>query len=482
MSRSPLIVRNGFCRLPPETPPDLVKAVDEQTAYLVAGHEMALPYKRGWWDGREHLVKFSKRDNCFKFPTGLLGELLKRLPEEFDVQDERRQPSEKRDIAFIGPEPRDYQLGAVEAAEAARGPGGISTGRGLLNLPIRSGKTLIASLIISRTGLRTVFVVPSDMLLTQTKKAFQEFLSPAPVSIFGHEKPGFITVATNQMLIARPKAALELLRETDQLIVDEAHHLEAPAWRMPLLAADSLHKIGLSATIFGNKDIPTEQSAIWLRAVTGPILYRVAMKELIDRQFLVAPQIIVYPVKKPEGMETKYSFKNAYEKLIAANHYRNSGIADLVEQGVSSGMKVLVDTGRLNQMRTIQAMLNSRGIEVRAIFGGTSAPQRAKILKDFQNGKIQCLVGTVLGEGIDIPELEMVINAEGMRSKKAVIQRMRNLTPSEGKEMAVFIDFLDYTNEYLAEHSAERVSMYRSTRGFKLHAGRVDETGKFILG
>lgn len=479
--KTPLEVSNGFCFIPNIAPASLIRALDVDTAYLVSGHELAPAFKKRYWDGREHLVKWSKKRNGYLMPTGLLPDLVNSsLAGEFDFIDKRRAPAPARELSWIGYEPRAHQVDAVEAALVDRG---LSTGRGLLNLPIRSGKTLTAAHIIHKLGLRTLFVVPSDLLLQQTVAEFKKFLAPAPVGIAGGGKwaPDWITVATNQTLIANAGRAAPLLAQTDLLFVDEAHHLEAPAWRAPLLQCDAMYKLGLSATIFANKDIPAEQSAIWLKAVTGPILHRVSMKQLFDLGLLVPPNIVIYPVDQPEsGSWAKYGWQTVYTKLIAENLYRNQGIADLVKQGVERGMRVLVDTGRHSQMRALVEYVKARGISCAAISGKTPKDARKHILSKFNSGELMSLVGTVLGEGVDIPELEMVINAEGLQSKKAGIQRMRNLTPAEGKESAIFIDFADLTHRILREHSMARLQTYKSIRGFKIQRGIV-QGDRFVL-
>ena len=78
------------------------------------------------------------------------------------------------------------------------------------------------------------------------------------------------------------------------------------------------------------------------------------------------------------------------------------------------------------------------------------------------------LLGTVFAEGVDIPEVEVVINAEGGRDAKATMQRMRNMTVAEGKNRALLIDFMDEFNPYLQKHSMERLKVYRSIPEFNV--------------
>lgn len=477
--KTPIEVYNSFIRIPRTVPTALVRELDQDTAYKVEGAEMSPAFRKRYWDGKEHLLKFSARDAVYKLPTGLLADLLASpLGAEFEIVDKRPPLGEARVFEWIGHDPREHQVNAIDAALKDRD---ITTGRGLLNLPIRSGKTLTAARIIQKLGLKTTFVVPSEMLLTQTVKAFQSFLSPAPVGAIGGGQwdPNFITVITNQSLATNPKA-LEAIRGTDLLFVDEAHHLEAPAWRRPLMELDARYKLGLSATIFANKAIPAEQNAIWLKATCGPILFRVSMRQLFDAGLLVPPTILIYPVAQKGEPYARWSFQTVYQKLIVENYQRNHGIADLAQQGVERGMKVLIDTGRTAQMKFLVEALKARDVRVREMHGKTPPEKRKTVLADFVEGRVDVLVGTILGEGVDIPVLDMVINAEGLKSKKAVLQRMRNLTPSEGKTSATFVDFADMVHPQLRSHSLERLQLYKSIRGFHIRAG-LEKDGKFFL-
>lgn len=461
-----LTVTNTHCHLSLDTPPRLVKTLDEATAYVVAGHEHSPSYRMKHWDGKQHLVK-GQRGKGWNFPVGIINEVLPLINEYgVSVLDRRRAPAARFDFEWTGHEPRGYQHEAIEAALADRG---LATGRGLLNLPIRSGKTLISGKLIQMTGLRTLFTVPSDLLLYQTLAAFRASLDPPRVGQVGDGtwEPDIVTVATVQTLLARPAAASVLLASADMFFVDEAHHLEGEAWREPAIECDAPYKLGLSATIYARPEVENERAAIWMRAATGPILFRVSMARLMDEGHLMRPIILIYPITKPANvMDDRWRSGRCYTEGIVRNGYRNSAIVDLAIECASLGLRVLVDTGRVEQMNALAAMIRARKHNVATMYGKTPGPARQQTLKRWQRSDVNIVVGTILGEGVDIPELEVVINAEGWKATKSVIQRMRNLTPDPGKKGALFIDFDDRTNTYLTEHSAERVKTYRGTRGF----------------
>lgn len=481
-------VTNGQSFLPKDTPIHIVKALVEETSYLVEGHEFAHAFRKGWWDGREKMMTVSRKTGSYMIPTGIIPELLKTdIGQHLSLVDRRRLPGKRMDMAWIGPPPRGYQVGAIVAATADRG---IFTGRGLLKMAIRSGKTLVAASIIQKLGYRTLFICTSEMLVHQTAKAFRKFLSPAPVATIsgGIWNIDWITVTTIQSLMANPGRAAQLLTSVDIAFFDEAHHLEGEAWREPMLACDSPYKLGLSATVFARKDEPSEKSAIWLKAATGPILYSVSMSQLIDEGFLVPPQVLMYTIKDASQRGEGWSYKAAFDKLVVESAYRNKAIASLASDAMLRGFRVLIDTGREKQWRAISKMLDHVGHhkDFAVLHGKTSPEKRRAAMDDFQAGKLKCLIGTILGEGIDIPELEVVINAEAGKGKKATIQRMRNLTPdtdTPGKfnKKAIFIDFADMNNQRLRDHALERLRMYRAIRGIKITACGPDGGGGWKL-
>ena len=466
-------VHNSLSRIWADS--DLLKELDEATSYPIEGAHFSPAFKNKVWDGREHLLRKSRRNDFWLLPTGLMSELTDLL-KDADWTDCRRLPKGSKQLEWIGDPPRDYQEAAVSAVLKDRG---LFTARGILNLPIRSGKTRIAAGLAQQTGLRTLFCVPSDLLLFQAADAFREVIKDCPVGLAGagHIKPDWITVATVQTMLGRPGLASELLQDCDLLIIDEAHHLEGPAWRKLLVRSDALFKVGLSATVFVSQKRQNNKASIWLKACTGPILSRVSMARLIRAGHLMQPIVLFYSFYHDVPGGT-WNWQRVVRDLLAQNKRRNHLIARLAEECVRTGKRVLIDTGRKDQMRLIRDALVQRGMDAEMIHGDTPANSRWAIIRRFQAREFPVMIGTVFGEGIDIPELEVVINAEGQKSPKATIQRMRNMTPCEGKGEALFIDIADVGQPYLQKHALQRLKLYRGMRGFIVKACEFGVCGR----
>jgi len=491
----------------------VTRKLEKATSYLVAGFMFTPAFKRKKWDGREHLMKF-KSGVGHVIPIGLLGEVRACLDEngvKYKVQRRKRPPMKR--ISFEWNESiklRPYQRKAVKAFCSAP-----ERGRGILKMPIRSGKTKTSAAVIRRLGARTLFFVPSKMLLHQTAESLQEALPNARIGKIGDgnwTEGEHVTVATIQSVIRlrggtkrqcpgnklrddsgrwvkdtyteavaacgkkrcqgahnymtkRDPRYDALMTSYDLAIFDECHHLRDGIWHHAMLDCHALYRLGLSATVFLDCDKENEQGIIYLRACTGAIRFEVSMSDLIEKGYLMRQHVEMYTCKRPirSGWD-----ESTFKICINENRRRNLKIVKIVEQKVRRGMNVLIVTNRLTQIQMISQMLEGARLSHEIITGSDGTDARDNKVQMFTSGHVPILIGTVFAEGIDIPEVECVVNAQGGRDAKATIQRMRNMTPSEGKTKCVLVDFMDLTNEYLQKHSEERLATYEAESAFMI--------------
>jgi len=447
--------------------------LDRVSSYKVAGAEYTEGFRRKRWDGKEHLLKLHSASGRYRAPIGLLEDFRVYLNEKgidhrviYDRRKMHPKVDYKWDPTFI---PRPYQNDA-EAAII-----GCEYKSGILKMPIRSGKTKTCGRIIYRLKRKSLFIVPSQLLLYQTQKALAEVLQ-VEVGIIGDNEwiERDVTVASIQTLIHRrgntersmTAEYKRLTRSYDLVVFDECHHLKGEAWRKVMLDMDAPYKIGLSATAYLDLESECERGVIWLKGCCGNIRHEVPTSELIEEGYLMRPHIWLYRMDGEEQHPYGWNAK-LLKELIHQNTRRNQKIADVAHELVHRGLNVLIITNRLRQAQMIGRMLKLKDISFTIIVGNTKKEDRERRLEAFRTGKAKVLIGTVFGEGIDIPEMETVINAEGGKDVKATVQRMRNLTPHDGKTDAIFVDFMDLTNKYTAQHSLQRLQTYRSEPAFR---------------
>ena len=456
-----------------EAPLEVARQLDELLSYPVEGAWFSKAYRMKRWDGKVHFIRVKRRSGGYTFPIGLLPDVktaLSNMGVVFRVQD-RRGPGEPlpEHLYDPGKRLRPYQDQAVESIEVGRAD---VKQLGILKMPIRSGKTLTASLLIHKLNLRTLFVVPSIMLLEQAATVFRSVFSGLAVGEIGdgERTAGDITVATFQSLMSGSgsKDVREVLNRAGLLIVDECHHLEAEEWRRPLMECPAAARVGLSATAYISRRKPNERAALWLKAICGPVVYEVDMAYLVRKGWLVPTEVRLYTIKSPSD-DSDWS-SGIYDRLITHNRPRNHRIVQCAVEASAEGLRTLVDIGRIQHGENLLEMLRSEGLRAELLINKSTSEERTETVARLRAGRLDVIVSTLLGEGVDIPELEVVINAEGGAARKSTIQRLRNMTPSEGKTGATIIDFVDLTNPYLAEHSLERIKAYKAEQCFSIKA------------
>ena len=465
---------------------DLEDFADE-TAYTVEGAHFLQEYKSGHWDGREVLIKFTH--GKWRGAVGLLSDAFERFG-ECEVVDNRREVGASLSM-MLDPEIiqslRPYQKEAVEAVLEDRG---VMTGKGLLRLPTRSGKTVIAAGVIARTGLRTVFIVNSEMLLRQTVEFFTKvLLSDSPPGGLplvgqyggGENVIGWVTVASVQSVTAHLKKPVmkALLSEADVVFFDECHHLEAPLWRKAMTFADAVYKVGLSATIYLDRLRNATRGTIWLVGATGPILYELEPSDLIEDGWLCRP-VITFVSSPPLPWEIDgSSFPSVYRAGIVEHEARNELVAKIAREEVDLGRRVLITVRQLKHVKLIEAALRGVGLSYSTVTGKTPGGKRRELTDTVKRREADVLLGTVFGEAVDLPWLECVIIADAGASRVLAMQRLRNLTPVDewdrsllspmetATEVPVY-DFADFDHKTLKRHTRERLRTYRSHRAFRI--------------
>lgn len=473
-----------------------VRLLKDITSYTVSGSWFAKSYQQKQWDGREKLLKYSDKKG-FHFPTGLVADVIEKLDElgiEYKIEQKKRRRAKVREYVFHHwnekIKMRPYQDEAVTAILSGSHKS-LYHGMGILKMPIRSGKTKTVARVIHELAVKTLVIVTSKNLLYQTKESLEESLL-CNVGIIGDSKwiEEDVTVATAQTLSgllekAKPekkknkpskKADPIALKKWNNfkkkyfcVVFDEVHHLTAETWHRVMMEFDVPYKIGLSATAFPENEKEWERGAIWLKACCGNIRIDIPTTRLIKEGYLLGPTVNFFIVEKPNLMDKGWS-QELRSKAIYENEYRNKLITKIAKKYTKKGLLVLVISNRLNQVEILTNMFDKSKISHHTITSRDPSGTRKEKVNDFTSRNVNALIGTVLSEGVDIPEIDVVINAEGGADMKNTIQRMRNLTISQNKKRAYVVDFADLTNGHFAAHSKERLRTYRTEPAFKIKA------------
>lgn len=354
--------------------------------------------------------------------------------------------------------------------------------RGIIQHPTGSGKTITIMKLVADLGLPTLVIVPNLTLLEQTYHKFKHYFPENSVgylgdSIFDFSKYNIATVQTLWYWLKQSKddtqknamfsSLIEQLKnDTKVLILDEAHHasisnkryikgMAANSWFWVAYAIKAPFRFGFTAT-------PGEGYQFkMLKGVVGNVIHKLEISDLVDQGVLVGAKILMYEVPVTNS---SYDWSTAFENLITSED-RNKKIAELANQFQVAGKKVLIITNRIEKQSLLLKELISHSD---FLSGQSSAKERTDVIsKTAGNNKV--LIGTIFGEGTDIPCIDVVILASGGKSSKSVLQRLgRGLRTFEGKSEVLIVDFLDKDKSLLEKHSWSRYNIYKQEKAFRL--------------
>jgi superfamily II DNA or RNA helicase len=434
---------------------------------------------REHWDGKQHL--FSMKSG--KFLTGLLPQVLDAL-QQFNVPvetiDYRPSYEKGEGHKLQGAEVRAYQLEALTEL--------LTQKRGILFARPRSGKTLIEIMLVAKLDMYPVLSICQSIdVAKQTIDKFNMFLPGVEVGLIGDGECAIkpVTVATIQSLTAaynlkdyipakkkertpleQKKAEIIELVETAKVVwVDECHHSASGTHeyilRNKVYSAEYI--VGCSGTPFRE-----DNTNLLMQGLLGPIVYEINYSKLIDAGFLVRPTIHMF--KLPETVATAGDqYQTVYSKAIVNNKLRNDVISKVSVDLTNRDKSVMILVSKINHGKMLQKLIPG------SKFSHGNSSDRLQLWHQLKVKKIKCLITTLGDEGVDIPSLDAVIIAAGGESAIKVYQRMRCLTPYDGKEHAIVVDFLD-PYPYLKTHSKKRMKLYRQEPSFRVTTKEVPLT------
>jgi len=338
---------------------------------------------------------------------------------------------------------RPYQLDLLNSSLRAM--------RGVLKAPTGSGKTLVeAAIIASLPKLNTLVTVHTKSLLHQIRDELSKLLKESIGKIGdGEQIVEGITVGMIQTLSKFEKSSLRK-QNWELIIVEEVHHAISKSYQYVLSSIDAQYRFGFSATPKDFED--TKGEYLKVIGLLGPILHTVEYEEVKD--ILAIPEVRIIEYEKQHQLQIS-NWQSAYRYGIEGNDDRNRAIAMLIKE-LTGSILIMVKTIRHGNCLLSQIP--------HAVFvqGRDEAEVREQVKEKLKKENALVISTPVFGEGVDIPALDVLINAGAGKSKIQTIQWAgRALRRTDKKKVGVIIDFDDRGNRYLENHSLERQEIYR---------------------
>lgn len=415
------------------------------------------------------------KDNSF--PTGILG-FVENAGFEVDVVN----PPERLAIRDIkvdseilnGISLRDYQVSAVRKSMYFK--------RGIIEACTGSGKTaMIAATIrhMQEIGMCKQFVVfvPTGFLMQQHSDNFEEWgLSVGRVGYGNKYKPGFDVYVSviDSAYKAINTEHCPWAADADALILDEAHYTKSQKWFSVCSACEKAEvRLAFTATAFENPEVCSYED-LQLMGQTGQVLMEVKSSELRRRGLLADPLLCFIRTKSKRILMKNWTV--AYRTGIVYNKVRNSIISSIAASCYRGRFKVLTFVSQKKHGEKLCELTAKEGVESVLVQGGGKvkiySPSGAVSnhkwdISDLaryvnENESAAVFATTVLDEGIDVPIINVLIMAGGMKKYRRTVQRLgRGMRAKKGQNRVFVFDFWDQQHFFLANQSKYREWTYK---------------------
>jgi DNA repair protein RadD len=347
---------------------------------------------------------------------------------------------------------RDYQ---VEAIQAIYTWFERHTTNPLVVMPTGTGKSVVIAgfvkgILEQWTSQRILVVTHVRELVEQNAKKMVELWPGAPVGIYsaGLKRRDYdqqITFASIQSIHRRAGE----LGWFDLVLVDECHLLPKSGNGMYQAYLTALRSMNPAVKVIGFTATPyrTDSGLLYEGddALFAGVAYDTDMVRLIKAGYL-SPLV---PKRVDGAIETAGIRKQAgdfvqgeLEKAALAGDLATLACSEILKWGAERRSWLVFCCG-IEHARTVEQVLQNRGVQVASLFGDTPLAERAKLIQRFRAGELRALVNVgVLTTGFDAPGTDLVAMLRPTCSPGLYVQMAgRGMRVAPGKTNCLVLDF-----------------------------------------
>lgn len=315
--------------------------------------------------------------------------------------------------------------------------------------------------------LPTLILFEDSQLVHQTYKNFIKFgFDENKLGYIqgNNYKPGRITMST----IQSKHKLMDFLDVFKVIIVDECHSLKQQRFQELFMHSVAPYRFGFSATPWD----PTDPSHFGkVVNYVGRIIYnKINTKDFIDQGFLAKDQFYFIDCDKGQGKQVIWNssgkdYPALYKEEIVNNDYRNRLIAMICLKHKKEKIVIIYEHVTDNHGEKIKSIIEEYMPErkIKILQGNDSLTEREEAIKFFESGEDGIIIASrIFNKGVDIPSVNVGINAAAGKAYIASIQRAgRMLRTTKDKRSMIFYDFMDRNSRVFLRQSRLRFGTYQ---------------------
>jgi len=407
-----------------------------------------------------------------KFPTGFLPqvvEILKELGAKYELNDTRGEiPKFTKNLCttYGNDEMFDTQREAMLSINQY--VDGIYFPRAIIDAATNAGKTMIMmGWFDNIEDCKALVLIHSNLVFKQLVKDFEQFFGTIGQISATNFSIQPITVAMNKTLLNRISGTAgaglkkELSKYFNTVIIDEGHKVGGEEYQKLLKLLDIPIRLAISGTALESKN---KVKAISVIAQTGPVAYKISNQQMIDSGQSKKPKVHMILTKHP-APKVCITYDDFVHEHKFYNPHQLEKIRELLTLHDEKQFVIIFD--EIQQGLWLYEQLKDFwGI---ACVHGKDSFREEKIEK-FKKYELRILLtSTILKEGINIKNIDAMVNLLGEESSITVKQFMgRGLrTMKDGSKELLWYDFF-HDCKHLEEHSRARIRIYKK-EGYEIH-------------
>jgi superfamily II DNA or RNA helicase len=261
------------------------------------------------------------------------------------------------------------------------------------------------------------------------------------------------------------------------------------------LAADTLSRMCLGALqnapyrfFVSATQMRTDGLDLLLEAITGPVVYELTLRQLVDMGYLARPRFNMVQVP-PNGVRVPKDPMKAIQQHLLYNPYVNKRCGELANKCVETGRSTLILVDEIEQFTTL---LPHFRYEAKFAHGGVTKANAHKIpnqyhkcnpsdlVKEFNEGKFPILVGTsCVAVGTDFQNVGALFYLMGGTSEIQVSQAVGRGTrggvngqvyKQDGTKKTDFL-FFDFDVDFCGDTDGELITHRHAMARKKIYDG-----------
>jgi len=348
---------------------------------------------------------------------------------------------------------------------------------GTLKAPTAFGKTVLFNQAVAAADVPTIIMVPTQKLVEQTYKQFQERTPDISVGrVYGGAKEygRQVTITTYASLVA-DEGRLINRAGIQMVILDEVHEGTSKKRVEKMEAIEGFRDavlLGFSATPVEIRDPRYKETRVG--RMSRNMIHEIGIQEAVEEGYLSSLSCTVVKVKADlsniditslgefhEG-QLNEAINNEIMNKAAVEFFLEAKEQDIEEQKRQGKRKIRPLTTSLFAASIAHAQelarrLQEQGIRAAAVWGNQNPKERNEILRKWETGEIEVVCSkNLLIQGIDVHSIRMVMNVAPTASKIVELQRTGRglrIDKNNPDKVTRVVDFV-----YITESEGEIVS------------------------